>query len=404
MLDLRGVLPHIGELAQETSRRVQIRDEQLAIALAQARMPADQWATHSQRIVSARTRFLRAIPLRADVPPALDYANADGPPSLYTALATDGSQIPLDRHEVAAFTLLNVGLVAIHYGSRERPTLAAKPTLLFRDEDLLPSGEEAEDGDDSGTSGAFITERELATPRYLLEMESLADLIDTCRGRSEVVAFVDGTLILWFIEAERGEKRRKVLEAFLKVMERAKAARVPIVSYISRPGSRDVINTLRVTLCPDEPVDCKMRKPDEEAQLPYATLGRLTDVELFSELLAPGQRSGLYRSESRVLRSYPRDQRIIFCYLNAGSEIARLEMPEWVATDETLLRRVHALTVDQAQKGGGYPICLAEAHEQAVIHAPERTAVFRMVERALIAADQPALRTGKVVAKRRRSI
>jgi len=43
---------------------------------------------------------------------------APPPPASYRVLATDGSQIAIDRHEVASCYVINVGTVRIEYGER----------------------------------------------------------------------------------------------------------------------------------------------------------------------------------------------------------------------------------------------------------------------------------------------
>ncbi len=50
--------------------------------------------------------------------------------------------------------------------------------------------------------------------------------------------------------------------------------------------------------------------------------------------------------------------RIVFFYLHVGTEIVRVEVPQWVAASSMLLDQVHAVAYDQAQKGMGYPIAL----------------------------------------------
>jgi hypothetical protein len=58
-------------------------------------------------------------------------------------------------------------------------------------------------------------------------------------------------------------------------------------------------------------------------------------------------------------------------------------MPIWVATNPTLLDLVHAIAYDQAQKGMGYPVALAEAHQHAVVRGAERDLFYNMVENVL---------------------
>ena len=72
-----------------------------------------------------------------------------------------------------------------------------------------------------------------------------------------------------------------------------------------------------------------------------------------------------------------------FFYVNVGSEMARVEVPAWVAEDEALLALTHSLLLDQCRKGLGYPVAIMEAHEQAVIGGHERELFRQMVEETL---------------------
>ena len=65
------------------------------------------------------------------------------------------------------------------------------------------------------------------------------------------------------------------------------------------------------------------------------------------------------------------------------SEIARVEMPSWVAQDEMMLEFVHAGVLDQCERGPGYPVSLMEAHEQAVITSVDREYFVDLIGNAL---------------------
>jgi GNAT superfamily N-acetyltransferase len=73
-------------------------------------------------------------------------------------------------------------------------------------------------------------------------------------------------------------------------------------------------------------------------------------------------------------------QRVYFFYLQTGQEMARVEVPEWVAADPARLELAHALLLDQCRRGQGYPVALSEAHEQAVVTAADTENFRRLVE------------------------
>lgn len=132
------------------------------------------------------------------------------------------------------------------------------------------------------------------------------------------------------------------------------------------------------------------------------------DRLLFARLLQPGERSARFRTRSKIEAYYEAhgcsQHRTCFCYVNAGSEVVRLEMPEWVATDEALLDLVHAVCLDQSEKGQGYPRALTEAHELAVVRGADRISFYETLERMLVQSRLPVVVTRKALAKRTRSV
>lgn len=383
MLELAQVVPHITAMGMEARRRTNRVATLMETALRQASLGQDAWAEATAKR-PAKSPWQAA---GCDEPPAVVYPLPYAAPAVYTALATDGSQIPLDRHAVAPCYLLNMGEIALHYGTGERPRLTSQATLHYKDEDIYQTA--GEDG------SVVISEKVVATRRLLAESAALASLIAENSERHSV-ALVDDPLILVFADQrEKAEDQREVVNEFCEMLKAAQGARTPVAGYISRPGARDVVGALRLTLCPG---DCP-----HDADSPCGELAHLSDVQLFAHLLPqPGDRSPVFRSEARSLVLYPEEQRIVFFYLNVGPEIARIEIPQWAADDPPMLDRVHVLCYDQAGKGQGYPVALAEAHERAIVRGPERDAFFQLVQSAFVRENLPALQTRKALAKRTR--
>jgi NurA-like 5'-3' nuclease len=71
---------------------------------------------------------------------------------------------------------------------------------------------------------------------------------------------------------------------------------------------------------------------------------------------------------------------VYFFYLKLEDEIARVEIPEWVAQDGKKLGLTHALMLDQCRRGQGYPVALSEAHEQAVVTGSDRQNFLQLME------------------------
>jgi NurA-like 5'-3' nuclease len=93
---------------------------------------------------------------------------------------------------------------------------------------------------------------------------------------------------------------------------------------------------------------------------------------------------------------------IIFFYLRLEDEIARIEIPKWVAESQELLNLTHSLVFDQAVRGQGYPAVLSEAHERAVITGADRENFWVLLESFLEDEKLPITGSGKNFAKRMR--
>ncbi len=115
---------------------------------------------------------------------------------------------------------------------------------------------------------------------------------------------------------------------------------------------------------------------------------------------AQGQISGF----SKILPMYGANQWTAFFYLNVGREVARIEIPNWVAGDASLIDLVHGVCLDQATKGRGYPVALAEAHECAIVKGADRQAFLNMLRRVLVKYERPVARSQKSLAKRTRAV
>jgi hypothetical protein len=91
---------------------------------------------------------------------------------------------------------------------------------------------------------------------------------------------------------------------------------------------------------------------------------------------------------------------VAFCYLDAGDEIARLEVPAYVAASRALMDLAHWAAADQARRGRGYPVALAEAHEQAIVRWADREAFFRLVAQRFVREGHRVVLSAKQLRKR----
>jgi len=216
---------------------------------------------------------------------------------------------------------------------------------------------------------------------------------------------MDGSLVLFglqnfpdFVAEEIVDKG--FLGALNTLWQLSLSRRLCLASYISFPRSDEVINALRVAICPQEHVDC-----DASCQIGESACDVLSGVNdrlLFGEWLKVGERSALFVNPSQIVeKRYGRHQ-VYFFYLRVEDEIARVEIPEWIAARPDLLALTHALVLDQCQRGQGYLVALSESHEQAVVTGADRELFWRLVEQALVDEKLPDQVSTKSRSKRTR--
>jgi hypothetical protein len=217
------------------------------------------------------------------------------------------------------------------------------------------------------------------------------------------LAMVDGSLIYWFLESLPSEARDRILPPILESWDKLRAKHIPVIGYLSASRSGEALNFLRLKTCPYEEPDCATHCPGQTDRAPCQVLDPLKDAALWGMQLEPGQRSPIWRSSARILDDYG-DHRIYFCYVHVGTEVARIEFPEWVAEDALLLDTALSLVLAQVQKGYGYPVALAEAHNQAVVRGGDRARFFALLEQQMIRAGLQNVGISYKEARKRGSI
>lgn len=396
MLDLAklaGQLPQIGKHLQLEAKASRQRLElaQRLLAKAQARQ-AD--LTAAQQQWRDRLLFAAASP----VEPLETRYDLSAPPEAHTIFATDGSQISPSHHEIAYCYLLNIGRIALHYGQSLHPLLDSLPEVFYKPEDLYISRQ-----------WGIRTEEWMGYRRTVSEAEVLAELATQSvaaaqRAALPRLAMVDGSLIYWFLESLPGEARDRLLPPILDAWEQLRQAGVPLMGYLSASRSSEAANFLRLEACKFSEPNCLSHCGDRGERLPCQIIDPLRDAVLWASQLEPGQRGPLWRSSAKILDLYSEPLRIYFCYVHVGAEIARVEVPAWVAEERDRLDRALSIMLGQVYKGYGYPVALAEAHNQAVVRGGDRARFFALLEQQMIRAGLRNVGTSYKEARKRGSI
>ncbi len=319
-------------------------------------------------------------------------------PTDFTVIATDGSHIDVDRHRSARCYLINIGSVMLKYGTIPEAKLESQPRLYAGDDEMVIT-EPVLHGREQVIEGAL-----LGLKRGVDECRRLAELASEVPAKNPALALLDGTLIMWGLQAYPDFVSEELLDkGFLTCLEKLREIStgqdLALASYISLPRSTDVINTLRIALCPRESVDSDRCQTCDTRECDAVTGVR--DRDLFAGLLEPGERSDTFISSSKIQSRYGPHQ-VYFFYLNLDDEIARVEVPHWVATSEKLLGLTHSLIMDQCRRGHGYPVALSEAHEKAVVTGADAANFWQLVESSLVEERLPVTGSAKSRSKRTR--
>jgi len=323
-------------------------------------------------------------------------------PEDYVALAVDGSHIDVDRHSPARCYVINTGRVMLRYGASPGARLDSEPRVYLDEDDLFFA-------DPDGTREVPVEGALLGLKRAVLEAQALASLVAETPPDLPAIALLDGSLVLWGLAGQNVPDfvRRELLDAGLlpaldALRQVSKQRPLAVASYISLPRGSDVMGAVRLQRCPYEVADCDRhcgtlrpgKRPCDEAA--YG----LTDRDLFARLLRPGQRSAVFGSTSSIVQKHYGEHQVCFFYLHAGQELARVELPQWVADDESMMGLAHTLTLDQSRRGMGYPVSLQEAHEQAVLSGADRQQFWSLVQASLDEEALPSATSAKAFSKR----
>jgi hypothetical protein len=319
-------------------------------------------------------------------------------PEDFTVIASDGSHIDVDRHRSTRCYLINIGSVTLRYGANSGAVLDSLPRLYAGDEDLVIAAQ-GQRGREQPVEGAL-----LGIKRGVDECRHLVELAAALPADSPTLALLDGSLILWNLEAYAEFVTEELLDkgllkCFEELRKLSRGRKLALASYISYPRSTDVVNALRVAVCPMETVDSD-RCPACETRECDAMAG-VRDREMFAGLLQAGERSELFISSSKIQQRYGA-HRVYFFYMRVDDEIARVEIPKWVADDNGLLDLTHSLVLDQCRRGHGYPVALSEAHEKAVVTGADAENFWRLVESSMVEEHLPFTGSAKNRSKRTR--
>ncbi len=275
-------------------------------------------------------------------------------------LAADGSQINPDRHDQIEFGVINTGAFRLQPGSHEPPREIIRTDLLY--------GEELRSG------AGPVTEEIVAMRRDSAERVLLAEL--AAAETLPVVTLTDGQLELYREPAQTQEFNELFAQYTDALRELARQGTVT-AGFVDKPRADLLIRLLELVILAGS--------GDLSQAGRLRPLQGVTDVALFRDLLLPGERSAVFGIQSRSAQSFEGELALHFFYLNVGRPerpwLARVEIPAWVASSNTLLDRLHSTLIEQCWQLGSrpYPYALHRAHEVAVVRFEEKEQLENMI-------------------------
>ena len=299
----------------------------------------------------------------------------------YTVISVDGSQIYPDRHVsgVGCF-LINTGGCVLKYDDQGSAKFFSEPKI-FLHEDIIKEFEE-------------FSRDIIDLKREEFELKTVVDrVIDNC------YCLIDGSIIFWQLESKQKEVKNYFLNKYLESFNDLYKKKILCAGYISMPKSRELINLIKLKLCRFSIADC-IECHKNYSDFPCEKVDCMVDTSLLRNFLNDGERTTVFFSTSKIVDYYPEHLRPAFVYLNVGKEIVRLEFPKWISDDKNLVDAICSIALSQSKKGMGYPVCLAEAHEQAVIKGADREFFYHILQKIGMGQNRRILLSQKAIKKR----
>ena len=374
-LDLLQVLPQVQELGRDAVLRVKTKADmtrdslQVLHEIAEidpqhlldaVERTGDQW-----RGAGPTTEQIDGTFPPPPIPPQLDV------------IGSDGSQIYVDRHSPFLYFLINIGSIWIPYGSGSTPQTFSHPHIYHHELQLR---------DDRGH---LISASIIDKIRDAEEMHELANLAERFSSKP-TLALLDNNLLMYsgvVLGNSISTLAGNAFERYQRSIDRISKAGVALAGFIDRSQSSDLLKLVSLA-----------KWNEQDNRYPG-----LTDRDIFLNHLPPRHRSATFRLHLPTgVPQQRRNRTIYFFYLKTGSEdqIARIEVPEWVAMNPALMELVHAGILREGQSTNGFPYSLIRAHELAVVTDGDRQALDHWITTICLEHGLQLLPSQKAMTKR----
>ncbi len=290
--------------------------------------------------------------------------------------AVDGSQLPPSKD-------YSIPVGAVQIGWFENPHAIDRPFFKSVDFEVLTPDELADDSGDGGFPDWRINMK-----RFQGEADRLIQrMIQTADTRNKPICFLDGSLVLSFVQHMRPDRQVGYVEAIVRLLETSEKYRVPLIGFVDTSYANDLMAMVATA-------NGIRRRPP------------LSDGALLRSRMQWGDRTQgfICARDDEVLAQYgSHNQRIALVYLKTTSEgpPARLDVPLWMVEDGRLEQVLNVVRAE-CLVGVGYPYAAETADVTAVISGKDRETFYRLFQEF---ANQAALKlrySRKALSKRRR--
>lgn len=299
--------------------------------------------------------------------------------SVYQVVAVDGSQIYPDKHQGIGCFLINIGSIILRY-------IPEKSFVSYASEPFLFVEHESE--------GQAQTIDIVNGKREEFEFKRGLDEMLVCSQQYPDVMplfLFDGSLIFWHLEGKDPVVKQYFLNCYRLLLEKYYQHQFLMAGYISLPKSKELVSIVRAYLIlQGEHYDTIMQKTRF-----------CTDVHIMEMLLKEGMRSNVFANKTPLSLEYSDTIRPYFFYMRTAYELVRVEIPGYIAHSREKVDSVSALIMNQIKKGYGYPVALAEAHEQAVVKGIDRDFFYHMLDKVGLTKNRRIISSQKSSKKKR---
>lgn len=392
MLDFYKLMPQIESVGQDS-----LSEHDKAAQIVQEAHRVFRLALEQPENVLDKLRSNEGLPFWPIAIPLEPFASQYQLPKLQQEIAVigvDGSQIMPNQHDILQCYLLNIGVVQVNYGIELPPLLKSTPYLFHRREQLYPLMDRRR---------LHIDELYVSLERNLLELETLCEHASAAmQSGLRILTLIDGSLLPWSLEHMPRVYQDQYVARMSTTLNIFKNEKIPLLGYISNSKSMEVLNSMRILVCPYEQSICADNCHNlNEEDFPCSAIWPLLDRNLFLSQLKVSSRSAVFLSRASVSKLFGDQLQTCFLYCHTGSEIARLECPRWLFEDREIFNTACGALLSQVNRGAGYPLVLAEAHHLAVIKNSDREKFFSLLGEHMIALGAGPIQTSTKASRKR---